>query len=202
MDLALFDFDGTITTRETFIDFVRLATPRWRWRTGSVLLAPLVAGYRVGLVPVSTLRAAVVRVAFGGLRTEDLEGAGQTFARDVVPPLVRGEAMQRIAWHRARGDRIVVVSGGFEAALAPWCEAQGLELVASQLEARDGSLTGRYLGAQCASHEKSRRVRACLQLGAYDRIHAYGDTHEDLALLALAHERTYRWQPVDTCDPA
>jgi len=113
----------------------------------------------------------------------------------VVPTLLRDEAMRRITWHRARGDRIVVVSGNFELAIAPWCAANGLELVASNLEARDGVLTGRYQGAQCVSRQKCRRVRAQFDLDAFARIHAYGDTPEDLDLLALAHERTYCWQP-------
>lgn len=195
MDLALFDFDGTITTRETFADFVRMATPRWRLRVGGALLASLVAGRTLGLVQVSTLRAAVAWVAFKGVRADDVARAGERFARDVIPGLLRDEAMQRIAWHRARGDRIVVVSGGFDAVLAPWCAVHGLDLIASQLESRGGVLTGRYRGAQCASTEKCNRVRARFDLGAYARIHAYGDTHEDLDLLALAHERTYRWQP-------
>lgn len=195
MDLALFDFDGTITTRETFVDFVKSATPRWRIRAGAVLLAPMVVGHRLGWVHVSTLRAAVAWVAFRGLRVGDLEAAGDAFSRNVVPTVLRAEAMQRIAWHRDRGDRIVVVSGGFALALAPWCAAHGIELIASHLETRAGVLTGRYLGAQCASAEKCRRVRAQFNLGAFKRVHAYGDTHEDLELLALAHERTYRWQP-------
>lgn len=195
MDLALFDFDGTITTRETFVDFVRLATPRRRLRIGGLLLAPVVVARKLGLVHVSTLRAAVAWVAFRGVTEADLRRAGERFARDLIPALLREQAMQRIAWHRGRGDRVIVVSGGFEAALAPWCTQHGLELIASCLESHNGVLTGRYQGAQCASTEKCSRVRACVDLRAFDRIHAYGDTHEDLDLLALAHERTYRWQP-------
>ena len=41
MDLALFDFDGTLTTRETFPDFMGHAAPRWRLWVGRVVLAPL-----------------------------------------------------------------------------------------------------------------------------------------------------------------
>jgi len=195
MDLALFDFDGTITTRETFVDFVRLATSPGRLRIGGALLAPLVVAHKLGFLDVSRLRAAVAWTAFKGVHVETLQRAGEAFARDVVPGLLRHEALQRIAWHRARGDRLVVVSGGFELALAPWCALHGIGLVASRLESRNGVLTGRYHGAQCVSGEKSRRVRAQLDLTTFERIHAYGDTSEDSELLALAHARTYRWQP-------
>jgi phosphoserine phosphatase len=35
MNLALFDFDGTITTKQTFVDFVKIAADRSRVLAGS-----------------------------------------------------------------------------------------------------------------------------------------------------------------------
>ncbi|MDE2086073.1 MAG: HAD family hydrolase, partial [Xanthomonadaceae bacterium] len=68
----------------------------------------------------------------------------------------------------------------------------GLELVCSILEIRNGRLTGGYHGAQCVGEEKARRVRERYDLAAYAQCHASGDTHEDEAMLALAHKRFYR----------
>ncbi|ECP5059854.1 HAD family hydrolase, partial [Escherichia coli] len=50
MSLALFDFDGTITTRETMPDFVRRSVSRRRLLVGQLLLAPLVLGYKIGIL--------------------------------------------------------------------------------------------------------------------------------------------------------
>ena len=50
MSLALFDFDGTITTHETMPDFVRQSVSRRRLLLGNLVLAPLVLGYKLGLV--------------------------------------------------------------------------------------------------------------------------------------------------------
>lgn len=194
-DLALFDFDGTITTRETFPDFIRLAIPRRRRRLGVLLFAPLVAGYRMGLVPVHTLRAALVRYAFSGVASEAIHRAGLRFAADALPPLVRPRMRERIDWHRARGDTVVVVSGGFDVYLAPWCEAHGIEWLCSSLAVHGDRLTGRYAGAQCVAAEKVRRVRERYDLSGYAAIHAYGDTHEDHALLALADHAVHRGAP-------
>lgn len=194
-DLALFDFDGTITTRETFPDFMARAVPRGRLALGRVLFAPWVVGYRLGVVPVALLRAALVRYAFSGVPLAAVEAAGAALASDVLPGLVRPEMQARIDWHRARGDTVVVVSGGFDVYLAPWCRAQGIDWICSSLAVRDGRLSGRYAGAQCVAEEKARRVRARYDLDSYRAIHAYGDTHEDHALLALADHASWRGQP-------
>ena len=194
-DLALFDFDGTITTRETFPDFMARAVPRRRLALGRVLFAPWVVGYRLGVVPVALLRTALVRYAFSGVPLAAVEAAGAALAADVLPGLVRPEVQTRIDWHKARGDTVAVVSGGFDVYLAPWCRAQGLDWICSSLAVRDGRLTGRYAGAQCVADEKARRVRARYDLAGYRAIHAYGDTHEDHALLALADHATWRGRP-------
>ena len=194
-DLALFDFDGTLTTRETFPDFMRYAVPRWRLLAGGALLAPVVFGYRRGWVAGNPTRASIVQVGLRGVQARCLRAQGEAFAREVLPGLLRPEAMEKLAWHRARGDRIVVVSGGLDVYLAPWCAAQGLELACSVLAERGGRITG-YAGAQCVGEEKVRRIRALCDPQAYAAIHAYGDTHEDMAMLAMAQYRTYRGRAV------
>lgn len=40
MDIALFDFDGTITYQDTFTQFIKTAIPKRRQKWGRILLAP------------------------------------------------------------------------------------------------------------------------------------------------------------------
>jgi HAD superfamily phosphoserine phosphatase-like hydrolase len=102
--------------------------------------------------------------------------------------------MERIRWHQAQGDRIVVVSGSLDVYLSPWCTRHGLELLCSRLAASDGVLDGRYLGAQCVGREKARRIRERYRLDDYAAVYAYGDTHEDDEMLAMADHAYFRWQ--------
>lgn len=83
MNLALFDFDGTLTTREMLPDFFRRAIPRRRLLIGQVLLAPLIVGYKLGLVSGTVVRSAIVRFGFTGLAFADYDAAGAAFAADV-----------------------------------------------------------------------------------------------------------------------
>ena len=67
MNLALFDFDGTITTREMFPDFMRFAVAPRRLAVGKVLLAPWIAGYRMGAVSGNRVRSRIVHFGFRGV---------------------------------------------------------------------------------------------------------------------------------------
>lgn len=193
--LALFDFDSTLTVRDMLPAFVRFATPPLRRWTRGPLLIPWVFGYRRGWVSGTDIRDRVARAGFHGMREADYLAAGARFAREVLPTVLRPEAMARLQWHRDRGDTIAVVSGSYDVYLAHWCRAHAVELLCSKLEVVDGVLTGRYDGAQCVGEEKARRVRERFDLGAYAAIHAYGDSHEDVAMLRLADEAWYRGRP-------
>ncbi|WP_267225541.1 HAD-IB family phosphatase [Dyella silvae] len=196
MNLALFDFDGTITTSEMFRPFLEFAVPPKRRILGGLLLAPIVAGYKLRMVPPNFIRACSVRLGLSGISASHAHERGRRFAQEVLACVLRDEALERIRWHKDQGDRVVVVSGGLDVYLSHWCRYHELELICSKLEIKGGRLTGRYDGLQCVSAEKSRRVMATYDLGTYPVIYAYGDTQEDLDLLRIAHRRYYRWQEV------
>lgn len=131
MDLALFDFDHTITTRDTFTDFVHCALPWRRLAPGRLPLAPTIAGYRPGRVSADTIRARVVRVGFTGLPQRRIQEAARRFARDALPHAIRPGSMRDIERRRLRGgDRSVgpeAPYGPIGAPLSPgrWVRAGG-----------------------------------------------------------------------------
>ena len=196
MDLALFDFDGTITSAPTYPAFVRFAVSRRRQVLGSVVLAPTLSAYHLGFLSDRSVRTAISRVAFWKDEPGRLRTAGARYAREVLPQWVRPEALERIEWHRARGDRVVVVSAALDVYLRPWCEMQHIEAICTELEVHSGRCTGGYAAGDCCGAEKSRRVRDRLRLTDYDVIYAYGDTEEDREMLQLASRRFYRWEEV------
>lgn len=196
MNLALFDFDGTITTRETFVDFINLAVPPKRLLLGKILLAPLVIGYKLGLVPVHTIRWAVARIGFHGMAVAAAESAGAKFCNEFLPTVIREHAIEKMQWHKAQGDTVAVVSGGFDLYLKHWCEQHDVGLICSRLETANGRLTGRYLGEQCVGTEKTRRIQERYDIKSYAMVYAYGDTREDLDMLNIADKKYYGWQEV------
>jgi HAD superfamily hydrolase (TIGR01490 family) len=195
MNLALFDFDGTITDRDTFAPFIYSAVSRVRVALGAALLSPMIAAYQLGVLPATRMRRAMAWMSFWGRGEEEVNEAGIAYAK-TLNNVLRKEALGRLRWHRDNGDQIVVVSASLGAYLRPWCEGNGLELICTELEARAGVLSGRYAGGDCSGAEKMRRVLARYDLGRYEVVYAYGDTEEDRELIGLAHKRYFRWQEV------
>ena len=91
---------------------------------------------------------------------------------------------------------MVVVSASPETWIRPWCEAQGMEAIATRLEEREDRLTGKIAGRNCQGEEKVRRVREIIDLDSYTRIYAYGNSSGDMPMLSLAHERYLNWKRI------
>jgi HAD superfamily phosphoserine phosphatase-like hydrolase len=150
-------------------------------------------GYRLGVVSARQSRPVVARFGLRGEPAAGVRAMGRTYARDVLPRVVRPRALERITWHKRQGDAVVVVSASLDVYLSCWCESMDVDLICTQLEERSGTLTGRYAGGDCCGGEKVRRIRERYDLGRYPLIYAYGDTGEDREMLDLAHEKYYRW---------
>lgn len=186
MNLALFDFDGTLTNRDSYTSFVRLAVRQWRRLAGWPLVGPVVFAYRRGLVSATATRRVVSRMGFCGEPVSRLQELGRAYAREVLPQTVRPTAWSRLEWHRRQGDEVVIVSASLDVYMQPWCAANGLHCICTELETRNGKHTGRYLHGDCSGAEKARRIRERFDLQAYSLIYAYGDTDEDREMLELA----------------
>lgn len=196
MNLALFDFDGTITASDTWTPFMRLAVSRHRLVAAGVLLSPVIVGYRLGAVSASRGRELAARVGFGARNAAAIRQLGADYASELLPATVRPEALARIDWHRARGDDVVVVSAALDVYLGPWCASRGLDYICTTLEERNGRLTGRYVEGDCCRAEKARRIRRRYDLARYAAVYAYGDSGEDREMLELAQKKYYRWKEI------
>ncbi|NLI76922.1 MAG: HAD family hydrolase [Candidatus Riflebacteria bacterium] len=189
---AFFDFDGTLTWKDSFFRFL-VETVGWpRLARGGLRQLPWVLGYGAGLASPHTAKEAIFTEFFQGWPAGRLLAAGREFARDVLPGMVRPAGRRRLAWHRDQGHVVAVVSATFEFYLEPWCREQGIHLLGTAVEMTDGVVTGRFAGANCIGPEKVRRIRERFPLRAGDHIHAYGDSRGDREMLALATEAHFR----------
>jgi HAD superfamily hydrolase (TIGR01490 family) len=193
--VAAFDFDGTITTRDTVLPFLRAVVGSAVLARWSPFALPVVCVRGMGLLGSTATKEWLFRLYLRGRAMDEVRAAAQRFARDEVPGLLRTEAVARLRWHQARGDRCLVVTASPDLYVIPWASAVGLEAISSKLEVdASGRLTGRHEGPACDGPEKVRRLRDLLGSVPPD-LYAYGDSHGDRELLALARHAFWRAIP-------
>ena len=200
MNLALFDFDGTITKQDTFTKFIFYATPKTRLIIAGLCLLPIILLYKLKLLPASKTRPLVAKAAFIGRCHKAVNQLAQQYVDEYIPGVLRQSAIAQIKWHQQQGDTIYLVSASLNPYLELWCKQMGLKLICSELEVKNGRYTGRYVQGDCSKHTKAKLIKQTIQLSDYQQIYAYGDTPEDQQMLALADIRFYRGKPTSNED--
>jgi phosphatidylglycerophosphatase C len=187
--LVAFDFDGTLTSRDSFTTFLRWRFGARAYTAGMLALAPSAARYVLDRDR-GRLKAAAARRFLAGMPRAELEAWAQTFASEQGRALLRPDALR--AWRRwqSEGARLVIVTASPETIVGPIARGLGADLLLGTRLAFDAAdrVTGEFEGANCRGPEKVRRLQAAFGDGV--RLEAaYGDTHGDKEMLALAEEQ-------------
>lgn len=192
MKLTLFDFDGTITTDDSLIKFIRFVVGDIKFILGMTVLSLMLIAYKLKLIPNYKAKQMMLSYFFKGMSKEQFQTIAQEYSLKHIDTILRPKAMEKIAWHKEQGHKIVIVSASIECWLRPWCDKNSLDLIATKLETKEGIVTGQLLTKNCYGIEKAHRVKEKYNLDDYDHIYAYGDSRGDKELLELADESFYK----------
>ena len=190
--LVLFDFDGTITTKDTFLEFIRFYHGTFKFVIGFLIISPWMILMVLKALPNYKAKERALKYFFGGERIDVFNLKCEEFCSSVVPNLIRPDALKEIRNHQAAGATVVVISASAENWVRPWCSAFGINCLATQLEIKNGTITGKINGFNCYGVEKEKRIRSCYQLSDFGEVVAYGDSRGDLEMLALASQQHYK----------
>ena len=192
MKLALFDFDGTITTKDSMVEFILYAVGKKAYYLGLLKLSPMLVAYKLKLYPNHKAKERFLAYFFKEMRIKEFQELVTAYGESEIGKIVRDKAIEKIAWHKAQGDEVVVVSASMECWLKSWCDKKNIKLIATKLEILDGRFTGKFATKNCYGQEKVNRLRACYRMEDYSHIYAYGDSKGDREILALADESFYK----------
>jgi phosphatidylglycerophosphatase C len=190
--VVAFDFDGTLTVRDSFTQFLRWRAGRGGWFAGLTRMTPDLARW-VADRDRGRLKAASVREFLKGTPRVQLEADAEAFALQVWPGFLRYDAVA--CWNDwgKKGAYRVIVTASPETTVAPFARRLQADALLGTPLAFDGDdrVAGGFAGPNCRGEEKVRRLRAVfgddVRLAA-----AYGDTSGDTEMLAIADEAGYR----------
>lgn len=186
--VAAFDFDGTITRRDTLLPFLGRLRGRRRLALALATHGWSLARMSAGLEDRDAVKDRFLLGMLADLPADVVAQAGAAYGERLATGIgLRQSVCERIEHHRSLGHRLVVVSASPEIYVGPFAERSGFEAaLATRLEvADDGRLTGRLVGDNCRGPEKVRRLEAWLG-DDEAKVVAYGDSAGDTELLARA----------------
>lgn len=189
--VAIFDFDGTITQKNTTLPFLKFISGRlfgWKFLTK----LPSAIAYQLQIIDVDRLNHTIANSFFKNLSREFLYGNGQNFSKNIIPNLIKKSASERIEWHKKQGHTCVLATSAYNIYVDYWGEQSGFDWIASTKIEFDanGQATGKLQGKSCHGKEKLRRVLELIDKPKV--VYAYGDSEGDHDILKFATHSYYR----------
>lgn len=186
--LVFFDFDGTLTTRDSLPNFALHSLGKLRTLIGALKALPWILMWKLGAVSNSVAKERLFSFLFRGMATPGFAACCESFAPE-IEKMVRPELVARMARHIAAGDEVYIVSASIGDWIVPWAEKNGVDkshVIATGAAVENGILTGRFSTPNCHGPEKVRRIQAVVGDIGVRSVVAYGDSGGDLPMLALA----------------
>lgn len=185
--VAVFDFDGTITTKDTLLEFIIFACGRWKFIVGFLLHAPWLCLMVLRLYPNWKCKERIFSWFFKGMRYDSFVELGRLFANR-TDDMLRQETVGLVNMHLKEGATVYVISASIEEWVRPTCMKLGItDVIGTKIEVNSkGVLTGKFLTPNCYGQEKVRRLLEVEPQRDEFYLCAYGDSRGDKEMLDFA----------------
>lgn len=187
-NLALFDFDGTLCNKDSFTGFIFHALSKRHIVKQGIKILPWIQAYYLNAYSAPAMRSKLFRTMFTDANALELNTLAQEYAAQLMSQL-NGSLFKQLKQHQTLGDDVVLVSASIDIYLESVCELLEIDLICTQTETIDHVYTGHYVSPDCSSEQKRLRILEKYNPDEYASIYAYGNSHEDNEMLALADYR-------------
>ncbi len=192
-EIYVFDFDGTITTRDTFALFLRYYAGTTRWVLNIAKLMPVFAAYKLGRIDRHAVKHAVINQFFAGHLAAEVNSRAEQFAKDVIPPLIRPRARKRLDEllnsPKCGPESLYICSASIGPYLRAWASSCGVHeqnVMCTELAMVNGRITDGLSGYNVWGSNKTRRILDQFMPHSVRIVEAYGDTRGDREMLHAA----------------
>ena len=188
--IVVFDLDGTITQRDTYLPFLFGLLRRKPWIALRLYILPFaVAMYYAGLRNNTWLKKTFLKAFMKGLKASQIDQWVEDFTDQTIAQGLRDGALSELEKHKQANACILLVSASLDIYVNRFAEKLGFHAtLCTQVEWDEkGRLTGSLATENCYAEEKIKRLHLWLQEHGGEAVDvAYSDHHSDIALLNFA----------------
>jgi HAD superfamily hydrolase (TIGR01490 family) len=191
--IAIFDFDGTITKKDTFLDFILYSLDFKQLILGTLKSLPILILYIFRVISTDRAKEKIFSAFFKNLTEKKFNQFCENYSLKRLPQILRPEAVKKIKWHKEQGHRFVIVSASIDNWIRPWAVKNGFdEVIATIPEAQNGLMTGKFQTKNCNREEKRKRFLEKYSNRSDYYLFVYGNDKDDNWLFEIADEKFYR----------
>ena len=181
--IYFFDFDGTITEKDSFLLFTLYSVSKKKF---------ILYWLRAIILYLILNKSKLKEYFFNYFKCLDLSNFNVTCNKFFNKKINTTIKESFLSLSLNLNSEVVIVSASISNYLKPWCDKMGFDLISTELEVKDGKLTGKFSTPNCNGEEKVKRIKEKYDLSIYDEIHVFGNSQGDFPMLELGTHKYYK----------
>ena len=203
--VAYFDFDGTLTHKDTLIPFLIYTVGISRFILKIPRLLPVAILYLLNIISNEEAKERTLIILIRGYSFGQLEEKAKNFAELKLAKYIKPEVFNKLEYHFEHDHTIILVSANLAMYLRYFAKKHAIDaVIATEVEFNGGVCTGCLATRNCYGHEKVNRITDYLaqQKSGFMYSYGYGNSHGDYELLNYVDEAYFvdgdeisSWEP-------
>ena len=190
--LYLFDFDGTLTKKDTLFDFLKFSFPT-KYTKHYLLFLPLFVIAKLKMIDPGKIKEMFIASFMKGMRLDEIQPLAQNYFEKNHKELILPKADEYIRSVSNFHDKFIV-SASVDFWLQPFADYYKMGLICTKADFdQQGYFTGKFASPNCNNEQKKIRIEKEMDLTLYDEVIAFGDTSGDQAMFSISTESNYKY---------
>lgn len=190
--LYLFDFDGTLTYKDTMFLYLKFYNST-KFYVQFLKHIPLFVLLKLKLADAEKVKKSFISSILKGESRAKIDKKAQSFFEKYERDIFRKNALEFIKNIDRTQTECYIVSASLDIWVKPFAEKLNIKLLATQAEFADDIFTGNFIGKNCNGPEKVKRIIEALKGRKFDKTIAFGDTSGDREMLVWADESQFEF---------
>jgi len=184
--LVLFDFDGTLTKKDSLIEFTKFYVGKTNFYKKLISILPILILYKLKIIPNDKAKEIFFKHFFKGEKKDVFMQKSKEFALNEIDKMLNKKVYLKLKKYQQNGFDVYIISASIECYLKPWCEKEGINLISTRLLFENDLFTGKFATKNCYGKEKVNRLLKEVNISKYDEIHCYANSKSDKFIMDLA----------------
>jgi HAD superfamily hydrolase (TIGR01490 family) len=189
--LVLFDFDGTITNKDSLLEFFK-HTHGIKAYLYLLLMVPIFVFYKLQFLSNNRAKEIIFSFFYKNCSKTKFKDWASSFSSEVIPKILYKQAQQKIKWHLENNHKVIIVSATIENFISQWCTDNDILLIATKIEFQENKVNGKFATKNCYGQEKVNRITKLVNIENFKTIFAYGNSRGDKEMLELGNQSFYK----------
>ncbi|MGV0969635.1 HAD-IB family phosphatase [Empedobacter sp. ULE_I136] len=191
-NLYLFDFDGTLTCKDTLFDFLKFSFPKVYF-INYLIFIPLFVVSKLKIIDAGFVKEMFISKFLKGKFYVEINQLAQNYFEQNHQELIYSKADEYIKSLSNYNDKFIV-SASVDFWIQPFADYYEMGLICTKAKYDEqGFFTGKFASPNCNYQEKKNRIEKEIDLSLYDQIIAFGDTKGDEAMFSIATKSNFRY---------